>query len=386
MYTETLLESLIQKSYEAATGTIAWETFLMSLASALDSRYPCLYSADTSTRQSEIAVSLQMNEKWQRAYNDHYQQRNVWIAQGKHLLQPGIVHTGEMACPRRIYLASEWYADFCKPLEMTQGLGVTLLKDQTMTSNIGVFTDNRRPAYGEDDFALLRALVPHLQRGLKMHRHLAASQARGQALEAVLNGLSVPVILVTDKGKVLFMNTAAERLIRASDGLVVEDGELRALLPEDTKSLRNLLGGAAQTSAGRGRKSGGTLRISRPSTRAPLEILISPLPIRQDDWIVRQPPVAAVFVTDLSRVAIAVDSVLMRVHGLTASEAKVAVAVSRGLAGKEICRELDISYNTLKTHLKRIYAKTGTKHQSHLIRLLAGEFRFSRSEDKSTDG
>jgi DNA-binding CsgD family transcriptional regulator len=125
--------------------------------------------------------------------------------------------------------------------------------------------------------------------------------------------------------------------------------------------------------------------ISRPYRRESLEILISPLAARENDWLVRHCAVAAIFVAERSRVAVAEDSVLIRLHGLTATEAKVAVAVSRGLTGKEICRTIGFSYNTLKTHLKRIYAKTHTSHQSDLVRLLAGEFRFTRPDAKDVD-
>jgi DNA-binding CsgD family transcriptional regulator len=208
-----------------------------------------------------------------------------------------------------------------------------------------------------------------------MHRNLAESRAYGQALEAVLHGLPTPALLMAQDGTVLFMNAAAEQLIRTSDGLVVATGQLRAQLPEETASLRTLIGGAAQTSALQDRKSGGSLQISRPDGRGTLELLVSPLPSRNDDRLLRQPAVAAIFITERCGMAVPDDSALKRLHGLTVSEAKVAAAISRGLAGKEVCRELDISYNTLKTHLKHIYAKTRARHQSDLVRLLAGGLR-----------
>lgn len=384
MYREILLEALIQKIYEAATGVVGWTTFLVSLSGSLDSTFPTLYLADPVNRGGAIALSVGMDHKDVRAYGDYYADRNVWIqgARARDLLKPGTVRSSRMMCPRQEYMRSEWYADFCKPLGFMQGIGATILDDGSMTSNIAVFADRKRAPYGENDEILMKALIPHLQRGLKMHMHLAASQARGHAFEAVLNGLSTPVLLVTGEGTVLFMNAAAERLIRASDGLVVERGELRALIPDDTKSLRTLIAGAAQTSANQGRKSGGSVRVSRPYGREPLDLLISPLPSRQDDWILNQPPVAAIFVTDRSRLPVPEASALIRLHGLTAVEAKVAVAVSRGLSGKEVCRELDISYNTLRTHLKRIYAKTHTRHQTDLVRLLSEGPRIAGTDDE----
>ena len=36
-----------------------------------------------------------------------------------------------------------------------------------------------------------------------------------------------------------------------------------------------------------------------------------------------------------------------------------------------IARQLDLSPNTIKTHLRRVFAKTGTHQQAELTRLLA---------------
>ncbi len=371
MYSETLLESLIQGIYEAAVNAAGWTTFLISLATALGSRDPTLYLVDTSGKEGALAFSVGLDEKTMQSYASYYHQRNVWIRGARPLLKPGVVRSSNMMCSRREFLRSEWYAGFCKPLGWTQGLGVTLFQKGTITSNLGLFAGNQRAPYDESDFSLVRALLPHLQRGIRMYLQLSTSRARGQAFEAVLNSLPTPVILVSAEGRIVFVNAAAERHIRAADGLVVEAGELRALRSDDTKSLRMLIGGAAKTSGGKGRGSGGVVRISRPFGRDPLEVLVSPLPRQHDDWMMSQPPVAAVFVTDRERAVMSEESTLIRLHGLTPRETKIAAALARGLTGKEICRELDISYNTLKTHLKRIYSKTHTRRQSDLVRFLA---------------
>lgn len=168
------------------------------------------------------------------------------------------------------------------------------------------------------------------------------------------------------------LNSDADHLIRNSDGLIVKDGILRTFIPDETHSLRALVAGTASGPGGQAGGPGGLLRISRPYGRAPFELLISPLQCWEDSWMQREPHLVAVLVTDCFRGAAAQDAGLKTLHGLTAREASVAMAISRGLMGKEICRELKISYNTLKTHLRHIHAKTHTKSQVGLFRVLAG--------------
>lgn len=385
MYNETILESLIQGIYTAAISRTGWPAFLSAFAQAIDSSHPSFYLADTATSTGSIEVSVGMDDATRRSYREHYVHRNVWIQRARPLLSPGSIRSSDRLYPRQAFLRSEWYADFCRPLGWTRAIGATLLKEGTTTANIGAFRGDDLPEFAEAEFTLLRALMPHLQQGLRLYRRLAESRAHGQALEAVLHALGTPAILAAMDGTVLFMNAAAEALIRTSDGLLVVAGRLHALLPEQTAALNALIRGCMQIGAGTDYRSGGNLSIARPYGRRALEVLVSPLPGAQEQWLLRQRAVAAIFASDPAPTAIVEDSHLIRRHGLTASEARVALALARGLAGKQVCRALDISYNTLKTHLKHIYSKTGTKHQSDLVRLLSSSLRLHAAQGQSPD-
>lgn len=373
MPSEELLQTLIQDVYDAAVNRAGWGTFITAFANALESSHAGFFSADTLSGDGSIASpALFDDDKYLRAYREYYVQRNVWIQGARLFLQPGRVRSSDQMCPRQKFLRSEWYADFCRPLGWTRGIAATIRQEGTTTVNIGAFRGGNRSEFTEEDFAVLRELVPHLERGLTVQRRLSESRGQEEVLQAILHRLATPALLVAQDGTVLFMNDAAESLVRASDGLVIACGKLSALLADDRASLSALIGGAAQTSARAGRWSGGHLRISRPYGRRALEVLISPLPEPQDDWFVKRPPLAAVFVTDPSQAQSAEVSALFERYGLTAAEAAVVIAVSRALSGKQICRELGISYNTLKTHLKHIYAKTQTRRQTELVRIFSG--------------
>lgn len=61
---------------------------------------------------------------------------------------------------------------------------------------------------------------------------------------------------------------------------------------------------------------------------------------------------------------------LRELFGLTAAEARFAVALAEGAAVEEIASRLGISMNTARTHLKAILAKTGTNRQAQLVAVL----------------
>src|SRR5262249_27152619 len=62
---------------------------------------------------------------------------------------------------------------------------------------------------------------------------------------------------------------------------------------------------------------------------------------------------------------------IMDAYGLTPAEARVALAAASGATIPEAAHSLNISPNTVKTHLRRVFSKTSTSRQAELARLVA---------------
>jgi DNA-binding CsgD family transcriptional regulator len=365
MYTTDDLDPLIDSLYEASLDPAQWPRFLAGLAARLNGIMPTLFLHDTQSQRGTLAFNVGWDGSIVQAYKDYFSERNVWLRGGPHLLQVGKVRTSHMMCSRRELLHSEWYADVCQPCGFSQGIGATVFKDGSLTSNIAVFADSQQE-FGAEQMALVSALLPHLQRALKTHLHLAEERLRAQNLMAALDGLVTGLILVGSGAKVLYMNEAAEEIIRTRAGLSVEGGTLKALRSNDTAALHALIGPAAQTSARRAQHAGGTLKIKR-LTGLPLELMVSPIRTRPVSTLT-EPAVAAIYATVPQEVRF--ESQVLACYGLTPTEIKVAQAIALGLSGSQAAASLGIRYNTLKTHLKRIFQKTHTRRQAELLRLM----------------
>ena len=79
---------------------------------------------------------------------------------------------------------------------------------------------------------------------------------------------------------------------------------------------------------------------------------------------------AAVFIIDPEEGATLDTPTLHQLFGLTPAEARLCIALVKGKSVEEYAREAGISSNTARTHVKRIYSKTGVRRQSELVRLL----------------
>ena len=58
---------------------------------------------------------------------------------------------------------------------------------------------------------------------------------------------------------------------------------------------------------------------------------------------------------------------LQSAFGLTRAEARVVARLARGLSPREIASELGVSVETVRSHLKRSYAKVGVRGQAELV-------------------
>ncbi len=62
--------------------------------------------------------------------------------------------------------------------------------------------------------------------------------------------------------------------------------------------------------------------------------------------------------------------VLQALYGLTAAEARLALGLAQGRGLDEMAAALGLSRHTVRTQLKQVFAKSGTRRQPELVRLL----------------
>ncbi|MGL4966093.1 MAG: helix-turn-helix transcriptional regulator [Inquilinus sp.] len=237
-----------------------------------------------------------------------------------------------------------------------------------------------RGDYSDADIAALQAVVPHLTQALRLRRHLGDADLRATQAEAVLDQLAIGVILIDAAARPVHLNRRAEAIIARADGLFLEPSGIAAARPDETRRLRRAvaLAGAAGTAtagldaAARAAAAGSRMLISRPSGRRPLVAAV--IPFRTDAVERRGGRVAraAVFLSDPDRADTPTAAVLRDLFGLTAAEAEVAVEVGRGEGLQSVADRLSIAGTTVRTHLARIFDKTGTSRQAELVRLLMG--------------
>src|SRR5206468_2019196 len=82
--------------------------------------------------------------------------------------------------------------------------------------------------------------------------------------------------------------------------------------------------------------------------------------------------VAAVFVQKAPLDIPSPHEIIAKQYQLTPSELRVLFAIVHVGGVPEVAEALGIAESTVKTHLQRLFAKTGTERQAELVKLVAG--------------
>ena len=63
------------------------------------------------------------------------------------------------------------------------------------------------------------------------------------------------------------------------------------------------------------------------------------------------------------------EATLARPYGLTARELDALALLAAGLTNRQIAEKLFITQNTVRTHVRNIYSKTGSSNRAEAVRL-----------------
>lgn len=363
------LAAVLGEIYDAALDPGGWQAVTERLARLFDG-VGVLFAQDSRTPTATVFSTAGIDPGFLDSYVVHYAGVNIWTPAVA--AQPvGAVVTNDDVAERRRFERSEWRNDWLRPQGLYHGTAAVLAKADGVVTEFSVMRPEAAGVMTPEQLDLLRLLVPHLQRAIRVHQELSTARAGLHGALAGFERLATAALIVDQASRVLFANASAERLLRGNDGLRGgRDGVLRAESPPLTDRLHALIAGAARTAGLRGADPGGTLPLPRREGR-PLLALVSPLRAERAGLLF-PPQAALVLVRDPDR-APAVDTASLRaLYGLTRAEAAVVAELANGCSPETIAAEGGIGIETVRTHLKRSMAKMGVGRQAELVALAMG--------------
>ncbi len=219
----------------------------------------------------------------------------------------------------------------------------------------------------ESDVERAGATVSRLERSGTIGKLLDIKSAQAAMFETVLDTLATAVFLTSADLRIVHANTAGREMFSRGDPVRSGGGLLIARSPSVAKALAAAVAQAAGNEAEIDRQC-----HSIPAPRAdgsPNVLYVLPLTRGVFRPGPAQRAVAAIFVTPGAAPLASPIEALAVLFDLTRTEASVFSKIAAGLTTQEVASSLGIEPSTIKTHLSHIFAKTGTRRQSDLMRL-----------------
>lgn len=285
----------------------------------------------------------------------------------------GSVIRGSELTPNDDFEKSKFYTRFMKKHDLFHTGGAILENNFLKALTFGAIREKSAGEFTDGEMQCFAILSRHAHRALKIREVVEDRDASYRVRDNVADRIAAGMFTLDGDGRVLMTNAEADGLLSDGDGISVTNGRLTFSANVANGHLRDIVDSHAVNSTssespelpsmfGANRPSGGTpywvTWMPATDTRSLLTAHISGLP----------QPRFLVFVSDSARRWVVSADALRAHYGLTRREAEPVAELVAGATAEEICESYEISPNTVKTHLKRIFEKTSVSGQVELVR------------------
>ncbi|MEA3413213.1 MAG: helix-turn-helix transcriptional regulator [Pseudomonadota bacterium] len=231
--------------------------------------------------------------------------------------------------------------------------------------------DERDGDFGHETKDLLRLLMPHIRKAHSIRRRVMGLLERKESLERALDMSPCGVVILDSMSQARFVNRAADVIFSDEDGITLRYGAVRLYRHAQGRLLELAIDNVTRMGEDARHGNGGVVRVDRPSGSRPYVVLVCLLGGRAESALPVDRAGCLLLIHDPSHPGRLDGESLRRCYGLTESEALICQLVFEGMSVGELSDKLEITRNTVKTHMKHIFAKCSVHSQLELVRLLA---------------
>jgi DNA-binding CsgD family transcriptional regulator len=359
------LSELIAHLYDAAIDETLWPGTATCIAKHFGSISTVVkLHDDTQVNLLECTDNLMVSER-EASWAETWHRDDLWVQRSVAYGMSRVITDEDLVTPEE-QAASGFYQEWLHHLGIYHMVGAVFPGVGNKIGVLGIHRPREGGAYTPGERRKVALILPHLQRALNLRQRLAAMRQTHAATLQALDRLDTGVLMVDRYCLIMQASAMAETLLRENREISTTAGRLLLAQPPLHDKLRAMVGAAIDTARGKATPLGSALSIPRAG-RLPLAIEVTPLrPLASP---VSQQPAALIFIRD-PEMPIATGS-LRELFGFTRTEAAVATLLAQGNSLDEIAIKICSGPATVRSHLKQIFAKTGTHRQAELVALVA---------------
>lgn len=361
---ETFLR-LVECVYAAAEDESSWPVFLKLYADAVGGDASAIYFQELEG-SANVSVMYNVDPVLVRSFESYYSSINPLLLPVQQTMREGDIGTSQALISDSQLERTEFYADWLAPQHVHHEMGSVVLKSDKLSAHLTVARRRSAGEFGNGELRVLKQLLPHVQRALRLHRLCRELRNEAAVVHEASDCVSTAILLIAPDGCILSANHAARRMLQARDPIASDGRELRLSDSTMTARLRLAIAQAANIWQEPSVKPA-TFRVISSNSKS-YEVVVTPLARR--DTLFGKGAAVAVTVPDPYFSRAEAIRRLVVVYGLTPAESRMAEKIVSGVNVKTAALELNISTNTAREYLKRVFSKTGVTRQAELVRLV----------------
>lgn len=273
--------------------------------------------------------------------------------------------------PHDEFVKSDLYREWARPQGLIDFVSAVLDKSATSVAMFGVFRHERNGFVDDEARRRMRLIAPHMRRAVLIAHMFDLRIAEAATFADTLDGLDAGLYLVDANARLIHANTAGQAILDARDILHEIRGHLAACDQTVNQTLRDVFAAAGQGDSALGGRGIAVPLIGKDGERHVAHALPLTSGARRRAGIAYS-AVAALFVRKAALAMSPRSEVIGKIFKLTPTELRVLLAIVEVGGVPEVAAALGVADTTIRTHVSRLFEKTGTARQADLVKLVAG--------------
>ena len=364
------LSSLIGDIYDAALDPTLWPGALASATQFVGGFSAALFFKDATRKSGNLYYDT-------GGIQPHYAQLyfNTYVKLDPSTTGHILAEIGEPVATADImpydeFLETRFYKEWARPQQLVDFVGAVLEKSATGAAMFGVFRHERHGPADEEMRRRMRLIIPHIRRAALIGKVIDLKTAETNSFADTVDGISAGMFLVDAGARIVHANASGHAMLAQGSLLRAVGGKL---IPNDASAELGLNDVYAMAECGDvavGVKGIAVPLMALDGERHVAHVLPLTSGARKRAGA-SYAAAAAVFVHKAALDAPSPQEVIGKHYKLTPTELRVLLAVVEVGGVPEVAETLGIAESTVRTHLQRLFAKTGAKRQADLVKLVA---------------
>jgi DNA-binding CsgD family transcriptional regulator len=365
------LSALIGAIYDCAVAPDRWEATLQSIRTELCFATAVLAVNPLPAGELTIFATSGIAPEWLgRIWGYGEETLELWGGAARisqFPLDEPIVQS--QVTDRATWNDNPWITEWGYPQGLWDAVGFAFARDPKMIGNLTFGRHRTAGEVGDAEMTALRLIAPHVRRAIAISHLLEVKTLEALTFASALETLTAGVVLVDERLGIVHANDAAGAMLRARDPIRSQQGRLTLAYAVASKALETAVEVAARNEMDLGRRGIGI--PLRRADGAPCVAHVMPLRVGQIRPGLAHRATAAVFVAAAASPPRMPADALALLYDLTPAESRIFELIVDGQVPADIAVMLGIAPSTVKTHLLRVFDKTGCSRQVELVKLAA---------------